>query len=436
MAFGGLPYVYDFREKELLIADTASGNVQRYTADYHNEPVGADEFSSKTELLPDWLPDISHFKERRLLAVTFDDSGNERSGLYRMDGETWLVDFRGIGIWTIYRIRKTDETTPGDIDRLLEFRDNNPQSAEQPNGYYADSMTLKDVYTLARKGEALSLQDLETFHYQLVGPEFKVRLYDIVGAYTLFITLNEKGSIRTADLLSPKVYNNTDTVDLRYGFSAVTAYLSPLRAIAGITIEDPHEGSKAAEDVRDSDGREREMFFEDDYFGSRCRYYLNSKRADKVFVVFENRERLPIKQALQERLITVEKLVAAGLSNVSMVPIDNPLGGEFVILHHLYTFELNGEGFYPSKSFMYVAFGDNFTVYYDFDELIETLSLYGYDAFAELLLQAVEPSDIISIAGSNYVHDEVLTAAGAESTVGWAFSSHTPVWFTLSDVTP
>jgi hypothetical protein len=110
-----------------------------------------------------------------------------------------------------------------------------------------------------------------------------------------------------------------------------------------------------------------------------------------------------------------------------MVPTDNPLGGEFTVLHHMYTFELNGEAFYPSKSFMYVS--ENIQVYYDIDELALFLEWYGYDADAEKLRQAVNSSDIITIARGNYVRDEVLAEVGFESEVGWVYSSHTPVWF-------
>ena len=140
---------------------------------------------------------------------------------------------------------------------------------------------------------------------------------------------------------------------------------------------------------------------------------------------------MPITQALQERRITVENLVAAGLFNVTMIPIDNPLGGEFVALHHLYTFSLNSEAFYPSKSFMYVVFNGGFAVYFNIDELIQILDWYGYETEAEELSQAVDPEDIMTIAAGNYVRDEVLLEAGIASVVGWALSSHTPVSFVV-----
>jgi len=174
------------------------------------------------------------------------------------------------------------------------------------------------------------------------------------------------------------------------------------------------------------------MFFEDDYFRSECRYYLNSKRARHIFVVFENGERMLMTQALEERRINVEELVAHGLGDVSMIPIDNPLGGEFTILHHRHTFTINGEAFYPSPSFMYVTSADGFTVYYNIDELTQILQLYGYDSEAEELRQVIDPDEITAIAAGNYVRDTVLDKAGVESGRGLSTSSAsspTRIWF-------
>ena len=414
MAFGGLPYVYGFTDDAFIIADTGSGEVETCRVEYCKTPAGANEFTSKSESSLFTPPDLSLYKERYLLAVMSDGSG-PKYGLYRMDGEIWLAELRSIGIWTIYRIKKTEATTLADLERAMDAAKDykEPMYAYQN---YENQMTLTDVYALARKGESLTLSDFEPFYYQLTGANFTVRRYDVVGADSVFVATGENGSILSAKLLSRRTPDDSNTVDLREGFEAVIEYMNPLKGFLKFTIEDPYGGEP-----------EREMFFEDDYFGSGCRYYLNSTRADNVFVIFENGERMTIKQALQERRVTVEELVANGLYNVSMIPIDNPLGGEFVSLHHLYTFALNGEAFYPSKSFMYVVAEGGFTVYYDIDELIQTLEFYGYKAEVEKLREVIDPADLSAIAGGNYVHDDVLAGAGIDSTVGWAFSSHTQV---------
>jgi hypothetical protein len=194
--------------------------------------------------------------------------------------------------------------------------------------------------------------------------------------------------------------------------------MNPLKPFRDITIEDAHGGEGA-----------RELIYENDY--DQCRYYLNMKRADNIYITFENGERMPLKQAFEERRITIEEAAANGLYNISIIPIDNPLGGEFVSLNHLYTFSLNGEALYPSKSFMYVAWDGNFSVYYDIDELSRFLEWYGYGAEAEKLLPAIDSADIITIARGNYVCDTVLAEAGIESGVGWELSSHTPVAFNI-----
>ena len=81
---------------------------------------------------------------------------------------------------------------------------------------------------------------------------------------------------------------------------------------------------------------------------------------------------------------------------------------------------------------MYVVFHDDFSVYYDIDELTQILEWYGHDADAEKIRESVAPADIVSIARGNYVRDTVLSELGLESDVGWAYSSHTPVTFRAS----
>jgi hypothetical protein len=309
------------------------------------------------------------------------------------------------------------------MERVLEYHQNNPDTFfTPPIGNLENQMTLKDVYTLARMGESLTLDDFDQFPYQLTGQDFTVRRYEVIGADTVFVAVSDDGSLATAELWSRRTLDMSNTVDLRDGFAAIAEYLNPLKLLIDISVDDSYGYYGEAE---------MDMFFEDDYFRSESRYYLNTSRSDSIFVVFDYGERLPIKQALAERRVTVENLVAAGLSDVRMIPIDNPLGGEFVILHHLYTFSLNGEAFYPSKSFMYVVSDSGFAVYYDIDELGLIMNWYGFESEAEGLSQAVDPEDIITIAAGNYVSDWVLADAGVISGVGWAFSSHTPVEFVV-----
>jgi hypothetical protein len=123
--------------------------------------------------------------------------------------------------------------------------------------------------------------------------------------------------------------------------------------------------------------------------------------------------------------------VSANGFSISRIPIDNPLCGEFTALHHLYTFSLNGETFFPSKSFMYVVGTGGLLVYYDIDELAQFFEWYGYDAEAEKLRQSISPTDIVTVARGNYISDAALAKAGIESDVGWLLSSHTPVRFII-----
>ena len=300
---------------------------------------------------------------------------------------------------------------------MEQYKDNPP--FELSSGIYENQMTLKDVYALARKGEMLSLYDFEPFFYKLSGPDFTVRLYDVVGAATVFVHVKDN-KLESALLMSGRTLDPSEVIDLREGFAAVSEYMNPLGSFMDIMIDDPHNGEGV-----------RELIYDYDY--DQCRYYLNTKRADSIYVIFDYGERMPLKQALEERRITIEDAVANGLYNVFMVPIDNPLGGEFTVLHHRYTFLLNGEAFYPSKSFMYVVEKDNLSAYYDIDEFIQFLEFYGYDAKAKELRLAIDQTKIITIACGNYVRDTVLAEIGIESDVGWFFSSHTPVQFNIKE---
>ena len=433
VAFAGLPFVYGFDEDIFIIANTGGGDIQSYSVEYCKTPVGADEFSSKTEFLAGWQPNLSGYKERYLLAV-MSEAGNPRYGLYKMDGELWLAELRGIGIWSIYRLIKTTETTLADLMRAQKHYVNNPPLEspqgvyENPPRFYENQLTLQDVYTLARRGAELSLEDFEPFFYWLTGPDFTARRYDVVGADTVFVSATD-GRLESALLESRRAPAPAPAIDLRAGFAAVAEYLDPLSTFLDIKIEC---GTHLA--------GEQELLFEDDYFLSECRYYVNYS-VDTTYVTFSRNERMTVREALQERRLTIEDAVAKGLTNVMMIPIDNPLGGYFPILHHLYTFSLNGQVFYPSKSFMYItdegvadnpassAIAGNPKVYYDIDELIQFLEYYDYGVAAEMLRQTIDPAAKVFIASGNYVSDEVLAKAGIQAEIGWLLSSHTPVSF-------
>ncbi|MCL1810404.1 MAG: hypothetical protein FWG42_11675 [Clostridiales bacterium] len=419
VAFGGTPYVYGFDESAFIRADFESGDVLTCSVEYCNTPVGVDEFSKVADgLFSDWLPNLALFKERFLVAVTNSESG-QKSGLYRMDGKLWLVEFSGAGIWSIYRLKKTTETTIADLKRAATHFQENPQLI-WPDGSYENQMKLSDVFALARKGKALGLDDFDTFPYQLSGPGFTVRRYDVVGANKVLVRTNGNG-LESALLHSGRTLDPAKAIDLREGFEAVARYLNPLNSFDGIAIE----GMK---NLNRAEGKKTLIY---DYDYDECRYYLNAEHAKDLYVTFDGGERLQLKQALEARRTTVEDVAANGLYNISMVPVENPLGGEFTVLHHKHTFELNGEAFYPSKSFMYVAGNGNKDVYYDIDELAEILEQYGHGDEAATLRKRASAAGLTAIARGDYIRDTALAEIGAETEVGWEFSSHTPVLFWL-----
>ena len=418
MALGGLPYVYGFDEDMFIIADAEGGGIRLFSVEYYRTPVDEDEFSSKTDALTGAffsLPGLTRYKERYLLAV-MSDGISPSYGLYRMDSEYWLVELGIGGVWSIYRLVKTEATTLADLGRAVDYYAANPP-IELLSGNYEKQITLKDVYSLARKGDALELHDFEPFYYHLYGPDFKARRYDTTSAETIFVDV-KNGMLESALLWSRRTVDLSQVIDLREGFESVAEYLDPLGSLMDITIERGPDLDSG-----------RELLFEDDYFMSECRYYINYS-VDETFVVFNRNERMTVKEALAERRITIEDAAANGLYNVFMVPIDNPLGGEFCSLHHRYAFSLNGEAFYPPASFMYIVEEGAAThIYYNIDDLIQFLDWYGYGNDAEKLSHAIDPGDLIYIARGNYVSDDTLAGAGIESDVGWWLSSHTPVEF-------
>jgi hypothetical protein len=431
-AFGELPYIYGFDENELVIATTGAGGIQRFTDEYFNTPVGTDEFLAGTGFPPGSSifapPDLSQFKERFLLAVMRDGDG-AKYGLYRMDNEVWLVELRGSWIWSIYRLAKTDVVSLADLERAKKHYVENPP-VTLPSGFHENQMTLKDVFALARKGEALTLQDFEPFFYWLDGPGFAGRRYEVVGADTVFVRV-EGDELESAQLWSRRTLDRSQVVDLREGFEAVASYMDPLRSFADVAIEDARAGGSdlaVGGDMAGGNGlaagEGRELIYDYDY--DQCRYYLRTKRAASVTIVFSSGERMPLKQALEERRVTVEEAYANGLGPVFMIPIDNPLGGEFTVMRHQFTFTLNGETFYPSKSFMYAVWnrdggdGGN-SLYFDLDEVAQLLEWYGHNDDAKALRLSAATAEITDIARGRYIRDTALSFAGIETHIGQGF---------------
>ena len=420
--FGGLPYVYAFDGDAFVIASTGGGLAQAYTVERCKTPVGADEFKPNSESFFS-PPSLEGFRERYLLAVMSNSYG-PKYGLYSMDGEIWLADIsKSVGIWCIHRLARTEATTLADIRRAMDYYANNPPIETMPGSdVYENQMTLKDVYALARKGDALTLGDFDPYFYWLTGADFTGRLYNVVGADTVSVRAKD-GKIESATLLSRRKADHANVIDLREGFGAVAAYMDPLAVSIDVKID---KGPKL-------DGERRELLFEDDYFGSECRYYLNSSVA-QAYATFSRDERMTVAAALQERRIAIEDAVANGLGDVYMIPIDNPLGGEFMVLLRHHTFMLNGEAFYPSRSFMYVVWGDDISVYYDIDELAELLEWYGYASESANLRRSIAPADIAAIAGGSYVREINLAKAGIDVDNTWMLSSSrpTPVLFSVA----
>jgi hypothetical protein len=410
---GFMPYVYGLGEDTMIIANTKTGDVQRLTAQYENSTVAGDEFSSKSSFPSFSTPDVSQYKERRLRAVLTGEGGQQYN-LYQMDGEIWLVMLSGREneIWSIYRLQPTDQFTFSELEKALEIHYNETNDKKQ--------MNLRDVYEFAKKGKNLTQSDFEAFSSKAAGSGFTILRYDIEGGCVLIVHADTPDSAINYAHLSKQGYDPFDetlTVDIRDGAQAVAAYLDPLHSLAKLKLEDPHSGIG-----------ERELIYEFDGY----RYFLNTRRADQVYINFENGDRLPLKQALEERRTVVEDLVANGLFNVYMEPVENPTGGYFTILHHPHKFSFNNEAFYPSASFMYVD-TDDLSAYFDIAELAVILELQGRDEVAERLRTIKNSSNLSIIADKTYIKNSGFAEAGIAVDIGWAYSSHTPVRFTSAN---
>lgn len=411
---GFMPYIYGLGRDSLIIANTETGVTEQMPAHYEKTPVAADELISKADIVFESFrfPNLAHYKERWLRAV-FTGRTGQQYGLYQMDGEVWLVTLNNSKLWSIYKLQKTAGTSLADLERALRVQDSTPTGLPQ--------LTLTDVYELARKGQNLTLRDFEHFDAKAAGSDFVVRRYDVKGGCALLVHSDTPDSNLNYARLSKRGYNAFDenlTVDIRAGVQEVAAYLNPLHSPVKFKLEDSHSGTNF-----------RELIYEYDGY----RYYLNTTRADQVFITPANGERLPLKQALTERRLVIEDAVASGLYNVFMEPVDNPLGGGFPILHHRHTFTFNHEEFYPSASFLYMIDTDHLTTYFDIVELADILTLQARNELAAKLHQTMSTDNLPAIAGKTYITVSGLAAVGITVDIGWSYSSHTPVSFTAVD---
>ena len=414
-----MPYVYGIDGDGLIIADTDTGFVERFSAAYQKTPVPADEFvDSQSGLIFGYS--WSGYKERWLRALLTSESG-QKQRLYQMDGEILLVrgGENGGMLWSVYRLKRTDKATLSDLYRVME---------EKTIAAGLRQMTLRDVLLLSEKGRELAMSDFEQFSGSPVGSGFIITRYDLEDANVLIVHSDTpESAVNYARLskLGHDPFNAALAVDITEGPEAVYAYLDPLYSPVRVEIEDMHSYGTS----------EPELLYE---FGG-YRYYINRASADSITVIFEDGERMPLKQALEERRITVEMAVENGLYNVYMEPADNPMGGKFWILHHRHRFYFEDELFYPSATFMYTM-EDSLEAYYNQEELALQLELHGYRGDAILVRNLMASSQIgmagTFIAGKIYFHEDTLAAIGIMTEAGWMFSSHTPVRFTFGKPQP
>ncbi|MBH1940388.1 hypothetical protein I5677_05690 [Mobilitalea sibirica] len=408
------PYVYGLGEDSMIIANTETGDIKRLSVQYEKRAIAKDEFLSKNDFPYFTIPDISDYNERWLHAMLTDEDGQQYR-LYQMDHEIWLIKLsqRDSGIWSIYRLKRTNDFNFSDLRDTYELGNKENEDKLQ--------MTLRDVYELARKGKNLTTLDFDMFRSKSVGSGFTIMRYDIKGGCVLIVHSDTPDEVINYARLSKRGYDPYDeslTVDIRNGTEAVAAYLDPLHSLVKLKIEGFNNGEGAGE---------RELIYEFEGY----RYYLNSISADQVVITLENGDRLPLKQALKERRTVIEDLVGNGLYNVFMEPMDNPKGGYFPILHHCHKFTFDNEEFYPSTSFMYMVDADFSSIYFGIEELADVLELWGRDELAKKLRSLEKAGDLFVIADKAYITGDELTEAGITVEIGWAYSSHTPVSFTL-----
>jgi hypothetical protein len=119
-----------------------------------------------------------------------------------------------------------------------------------------------------------------------------------------------------------------------------------------------------------------------------------------------------------------------------MTAEDTVFGGLFSIhSDHLHVFTINGEGFEPRDTFMYLGADEVFVnksnLFFDFAKLIACFSSAGLSDVTECLEKACGGDFSLEIiAGRQYIRASDLEACAVDVTVVWEMSSHTPVSFT------
>ncbi len=91
---------------------------------------------------------------------------------------------------------KTGKTNLSDLERALGKRDNAPEGLRQ--------MTLRGLYDLARKGDSLTLRELDRFDGRAVGSGFMIMRYDIKGGCVLTVHCDTPDSVSNYARLSKR----------------------------------------------------------------------------------------------------------------------------------------------------------------------------------------------------------------------------------------
>ncbi len=97
--------------------------------------------------------------------------------------------------------------------------------------------------------------------------------------------------------------------------------LASLGCGTAVAVNNPDKGTDIGQGKHDSGVRVTieewdgiaasalELIFEDDH----CRYYLTSIRSDKIILIFDDGERVSLRDAILTEAITIEDLILSGL---------------------------------------------------------------------------------------------------------------------------
>ena len=406
--------IYGITGSSLVIAADDGGFSRSYRMSFEETPIDIDEFRKDQLTIGGQFPDMSEFTQIFRVGHTEVD-GFPQFGLYQVDDALWFVHYFGkrgtqMGYWRVVSLTKMQDFTLEDLDGLI---------ADQEKAL-GKQMTMRDVYAIARKGESITLEDFDPFAYIDIGSGVRLWQYDTYEGPSVLLRI-VGGQVHMASLRAGcwSIGDQGSTIDLREGFEAVASYMNPVN-------------TRCIEFHLDYDlawTYERTFLYES--VEDQARYYLDSRKAESFYVVFPDNERLELIQALDQSRISIDDVLVSDIGSIDMVPIDNPLGGHFAGLDPRYRFWLNGELFYPSKSFMYVTMDSALESYFKISELYEFLWNYGYDQAAEVVLTQIPQSGVHEIAGRKYVSEYTLKRMGISVDVGWQYSSHTPVSFII-----